>query len=103
MYMDLCDFKKNASAGMHMACLGGAWMAVVNGFLGMRDYNSKLIFNPAIPKDWSGCETTITYRGSEIKISADTNSTEFVLLKGQPVTFEYRGDEYVLESELKLE
>lgn len=33
-YMDLCDFKHNTAGGLHLACLGGVWMAVANGFFG---------------------------------------------------------------------
>ncbi len=42
-YMDIGDFKKNTSGGIHIACHGGVWMAVVNGFMGMRLYQDGLL------------------------------------------------------------
>ena len=101
-YMDLCDFKKNASSGIHMACLGGTWMNVVNGFLGMRDYKDKLIFNPHIPKERESCELNFVYRGSEIKIKAEQDKTEFILLAGNAVEFECCGKIYTLSDKLTI-
>ena len=101
-YMDLGDFKKNASEGLHMACLGGTWMTVVNGFLGIRDYNDKLIISPRLPEEWTGCEVNFTYRGSEIKICSGPTGTQFILLSGKPVTFECYGKKYILETTIKV-
>lgn len=101
-YMDLCDFKKNASSGIHMACLGGTWMNVVNGFLGMRDYKDKLIFNPHLPKEWESCELNFVYSGSEIKIKAEQDKTEFILLAGNAVEFECCGKIYTLSDKLTI-
>jgi len=36
--LDLDDFKNNTAGGLDLACLRSTWMAVVNGFAGMRDY-----------------------------------------------------------------
>ena len=101
-YMDLSDFKKNASAGMHMACLGGTWMTVLNGFLGMRDYNDKLIFEPNLPEAWTSCEADFMYKGSAMKVRATKSATEFVLINGAPVELECRGRKYTLKEKLTI-
>ena len=86
-YMDISDFKHNTDGGIHAACLGGVWMSVVNGFLGMRDYDKGLIFAPSIPKAWESVETKINYRGSVIGIKADKAKTVYTLLSGKSLRF----------------
>lgn len=102
VYMDLADFKKNTAGGLHMACLGGAWMTVANGSLGMRDYPSGLLFNPKCPEAWDGYELDILYHGSRIHICVDKEKCVFKLTEGEPVAFKCKGENYFLESELSV-
>lgn len=48
--MDLDDLNDNTKDGIHAACMGGAWQAVVFGFGGMRTGNGLLSFSPRLPK-----------------------------------------------------
>ncbi|MDP4119232.1 MAG: beta-phosphoglucomutase [Bacillota bacterium] len=95
-YMDLCDFKHNTNGGLHMACLGGVWMNVVNGFLGMRDYEGGLEFNPKLPSEWKGCKLKLAYKGSYIEINADNAKIEFTLISGGNVEFACYGNKYLI-------
>ncbi len=95
-YMDISDFKHNTGGGLHLACLGSVWMAVVNGFLGMRDYERGLEFNPRIPEQWNAIETKICYRGSVIHIRVDKKVVSYTLLSGNPVKFVSASDKVEL-------
>ncbi len=86
LYMDISDFRKNTNGGIHFACLGGTWMAVINGFAGMRDYEDRLIFNPHLPKQWSFFKFKLLYRGRRLGISIEKDRSSFILLDGEPVT-----------------
>ena len=86
-YMDISDFKHNTADGLHLACLGGVWMTVVNGFLGMRHYTDGLLFNPHIPEAWESYTTRITYRGATAEITVSKNGAEFKLVNGNEFTF----------------
>lgn len=99
LYIDVNDLRRNTHGGIHFACLGGTWMAMVNGFAGMRDYENKLIFEPKLPKEWSSYKFKLLYRGSWLEISVDRNNTEIKLISGRPVCFELYGKEYELVKE----
>ena len=101
-YMDLCDFKHNTAGGLHLACLGGVWMTVANGFLGMRDYSDKLVFNPSIPDAWDEYELSINYRGSVINITVNHDKAVFALKSGKKVSFECFGTDYTLSEKLEI-
>ena len=52
--MDLADVGGNVRDGVHIASIGGTWMAIVYGLAGMRDYGGKMSFNPQILVDRAG-------------------------------------------------
>ncbi|MFW6303728.1 MAG: glycoside hydrolase family 65 protein, partial [Candidatus Sumerlaeota bacterium] len=81
--MDMCDFKDNTSAGVHTACLGGTWMALVQGFAGMRDYSDGLHLAPRLPNEWKGYAFHLMYRANRIKISVDKDGCTCRLVDGE--------------------
>lgn len=91
LMMDLNDFKDNTGGGVHSACLGGAWMTVVNGFAGMRDYPDGLSFNPWLPPAWDSYRFKVCYRGSRIGVEVDSDGAAYRLLDGNPVSFKASG------------
>jgi alpha,alpha-trehalose phosphorylase len=94
--MDLNDFKNNTGGGVHAACLGGTWMAVVNGFAGLRDYSDGLHFRPLLPPAWLGYRFKTLYRGSRIAVEVKPDATTFTLLEGTGLSF------FVAEKKLRL-
>lgn len=90
-YMDIGDFKKNTHGGIHIACHGGVWMSVVNGFLGMRLYTEGLEFNPNIPEIWTKCRTKFAYKGAVVDIIAEQNKTTYKLVSGEKMMFKANG------------
>lgn len=84
--MDLNDFKNNTGGGVHSACLGGTWMAVVNGMAGMRDYPDGLRFNPMLPHAWKRYRFKVRYRGALLEVVVDETNTTLRLLEGDSVT-----------------
>lgn len=90
-YMDIDDFKRNTTGGLHMACLGGVWMGVVNGFMGMRLYQHGLHFEPKLPKSWESCTFNICYDNAAIQICTEKENTSFTLIDGSEVSFFVNG------------
>ncbi len=86
-YMDISDFKKNTHEGLHMACLGGVWMTVANGFLGMRHYIDGLHFEPKIPSEWNSYCLKLIYRGARMEVKVDHQNATFTLLSGEELSF----------------
>ena len=48
LFVDLADLHGNVSDGVHVASTGGVWNILAQGFGGMRDYNGKITFRPAL-------------------------------------------------------
>ena len=86
-YMDICDFKKNTGHGLHIACLGGIWMSVVNGYLGMRHYTDGIHFEPRIPKQWQEYTLHFVYQGAMMKITVNAQTVVFELVEGTTLAF----------------
>jgi len=82
--LDLDDYNKEAHEGLHITSMSGAWLAIVQGFAGMRVRKGKIIFNPIIPQQWQGYSFNITYRGSKIKIEIN-EQIKISLESGAPV------------------
>lgn len=95
-YMDINNFKRNTTGGLHMACLGGVWMSVVNGFMGMRLYNDGLHFAPKLPKAWESCTFNINYNNAVIRVRAEKDHTRFTLIDGENIHFTVYGEDVEL-------
>lgn len=85
-FMDLNDFKGNTAGGVHAACIGGTWMAVVHGFAGMRDDGRGLVFDPMLPAPWHAFRFKLRYRGRLIRVAVEPGRATYTLLEGDPVT-----------------
>ena len=65
--MDLFDVMKNTQEGIHGACCGAAWLAVVRGFGGVSMRRDKVIVDPHLPPEWKRLSFKLKWRGEEIK------------------------------------
>jgi alpha,alpha-trehalose phosphorylase len=95
-YMDISDFKHNTADGLHLACLGGVWMTVVNGFLGMRHYPDGVLFNPHMPAAWESYNTRFTYKGATMEITVNNGGATFTLVSGEALPFRTEEENVVL-------
>jgi maltose phosphorylase len=50
--LDLDDYNNEVDDGLHITSMAGTWLAIVEGFGGMRVHDGKLRLNPLIPKQW---------------------------------------------------
>ena len=48
--LDLDNYNNDTEDGLHITSMSGAWLAIVQGFAGMRVYDGKLSFKPFLPK-----------------------------------------------------
>ena len=60
--MDLQDLEHNVRDGLHIASLAGTWIALVNGFGGMRDHAGVLSFAPRLPDGLTSLSFSIVRR-----------------------------------------
>lgn len=95
--VDLDDLHHNSADGVHIASTGGVWMALVQGFAGMRDADRNLSFDPRLPEHWGGLRFSLEWRGSRITVSLAPRSITFEIVAGaDPVVVSVRGQQIEL-------
>jgi maltose phosphorylase len=69
--LDLDDYNNEVDDGLHITSMAGSWLAIVEGFGGMRVLNGKLHLNPLIPEQWKSYSFNARFRGIlfEVKIT----------------------------------
>ena len=72
-HLDL-NKSRDTDLGLHSACIGGTWQAIVNGFAGMRLKNGNLNFSPSIPESWVSFSFKISFRNQDYHIKIDKDS-----------------------------
>ncbi len=77
--MDLDDYNRNTSEGLHMTSIAAAWVNIVYGFGGMRSDGEVLLFKPQIPKTWTYYSFKVRYHNAIIKVSVSKKETIFEL------------------------
>jgi maltose phosphorylase len=71
--LDLDDYNNEVSGGLHITSMAGTWLAIVEGFGGMRIQDDKLFLNPLIPEKWNSYSFHARFRGIlfEVKVTKD--------------------------------
>jgi maltose phosphorylase len=75
--MDLDNYNRNTTEGLHTTSIAAAWVNIVYGFGGMRSDGDILAFNPSLPKQWQGYEFRIIYRGVRIRVTVKKEAVCF--------------------------
>ena len=66
LYLDLRDVMGNTGKeGLHLACLGETWQAVVFGFAGLHLEDGEPVLSPHLPEKWSSLEFSFYFRGKK--------------------------------------
>jgi alpha,alpha-trehalose phosphorylase len=96
--IDLRDLHRNSRDGLHMASLAGAWIALVSGFGGLRDYGGRLMFDPALPLGISRLSFSIRWRGVRLRVEFNHREVTYSLHEGDEgeVDFRHDGEEIVV-------
>lgn len=94
--LDLDDYNAEVHEGLHITSMAGTWMAIVQGFGGMRNFNDKLTFNPKIPKEWESYSFKINYRGSVLQVYKSHTETKITNLSNTKIEIEVSGDKILI-------
>ena len=89
--LDLDNYNNDTNDGLHITSMTGSWLAIVQGFAGMRVIDDKLEFNPFVPKDWDGYRFHINFRGRLLSVSVTKEKTKIDLLAGDDLTIKLNG------------
>lgn len=95
--LDLDNYNNDTDDGLHVTSMTGSWLAIVQGFAGMRVRDGHLSFKPFVPAEWDGYEFRINFRGRLLEIKATKDKVKVSLLSGPTLTVTVNGQELVLE------
>jgi alpha,alpha-trehalose phosphorylase len=78
--------------------MGGTWMAMVYGVLGMRDYNGEISFDPRLTRKQGMGRINMIIRGQRLAVTIEPKKKEtvYLLKKGEGLTITHQGEEILL-------
>jgi trehalose/maltose hydrolase-like predicted phosphorylase len=74
--VDLENLRGNTPEGVHTACAGAVWQAVVLGIAGLRINKAGYTTNPCWPDGWTRLAFTIQHRGKPVFIDLRPHTEE---------------------------
>jgi alpha,alpha-trehalose phosphorylase len=92
-FMDLANVRGNVQDGVHLASMGGTWMAVVYGFGGMRDEGGRLSFDPKLPTAWRRLKFPLMIQGMSLVVDIQHDCVTYLLRQGSALTISHQGQD----------
>jgi alpha,alpha-trehalose phosphorylase len=92
LLMDLGNVAGNVHDGCHIAAIGGAWMVVVYGMTGMRDYDGHLSFAPKLPKQLKRLRFPLTVRSQRLEVDMTQTSATYLLREGSELEITHQSE-----------
>ncbi|EUJ23552.1 maltose phosphorylase [Listeria grandensis FSL F6-0971] len=99
--LDLDNYNNDTDDGLHITSMAGSWIAIVQGFAGMRTYQERLSFAPFLPKTWTKYAFKINYRDRLIEVSVNAKTVRLELLDGAPLELDLFGEAVQLVDKLE--
>lgn len=90
--LDLDNTHGNTKDGLHLANMGGTWMAIVHGFAGVRLKETGLSIAPSIPASWEEYSFRLAYRDRLVQIDINKAAVELTLLEGDSLPIMLYGE-----------
>jgi alpha,alpha-trehalose phosphorylase len=94
--MDLDNTHGNTKDGLHMANMGGTWMAIIFGFAGLRIKEDGISLNPTLPTQWEGYSFPLQYQGRKLFVTKSLDQTKIELLSGEDLILNVFGESYTV-------
>lgn len=95
--VDIANRNGNVEDGMHLAACGGTWMAVVQGFAGLRDYDGRIQFWPRLPPHWPRVRFRLRVRESHFEVDLRQGEAIYRLVDGPCLEIRHQGETVVLQ------
>ena len=101
--LDLTDGHGNTDDGIHVANMGGNYLAIVYGFGGFRLKETGIFIAPVLPRQWTGYSFKILFEGSRILVHVGKDQCTVSLESGRAKKITVYGKEYVLKDKLHID
>jgi maltose phosphorylase len=92
--LDLDDYNHEVGDGLHITSMAGTWLAIVEGFGGMRIVDSKVQFHPLIPEKWTSYSFHARFRGILFEVKVNHKSVIVRNLSENPLKIIVYGKEF---------
>ncbi len=83
--MDLDNYNRNTSEGLHTTSIAAAWLNIVYGFGGMRSDHDRISFSPSIPGVWNGYSFRVDYKKDVILVEVTKDQAFFHTMNGTEI------------------
>lgn len=80
--IDLDDLHGNTGHGVHLAAMAGSWLALSQGFAGLRVERDAIAFAPRCPEHWQGYRFGVQWRGAHLRLTVDRTGVSYELDAG---------------------
>jgi len=95
--LDLDDYNNEVGDGLHITSMAGTWLAIVEGFGGMRIHDNVVQINPLIPGQWKSYSFNARFRGILFEVKVTHNEVIINNLSDRSLKIVISGNEYVVE------
>ena len=92
---NLDNYNNDTEDGLHITSRTGSWLAIVQGFAGMKTFDGVLAFAPFIPAAWNRYAFNINYRDHQLTVKVDKETVQ-ITQKGSALSLEVYGVKYDL-------
>ncbi|MDU4934754.1 MAG: glycoside hydrolase family 65 protein [Peptostreptococcaceae bacterium] len=100
--LDLDNYNNDTEDGLHITSMSGSWLAIVQGFAGMRTWNETLSFNPKLPEQWNSYSFNINYREHALKVIVEQENIFIENMSEEQVELVVYGESYKIEDKLTI-
>jgi kojibiose phosphorylase len=86
LHTDISNIHNNTNEGIHIACMGGTWQVLINGFAGVKIQKgvkmqkAVLSINPNLPSRWRKVLFSLNWRGIQIRLEVENNRIKIQLI-----------------------
>ena len=95
--LDLDDIHRNTDDGLHLASLGGMWIALTAGFGGMRHGADGLRFDPRLPPSLTRIAFGVRILGGTLRLEVTPEATTYSFTGGTQCTIRHFEEPVTLE------
>lgn len=96
--LDLDNYNNDTVDGLHITSMTGGWIAMVQGFAGMRVHDGVLSYRPFLPKKWDSYSFRQVFRNRIVEVTVDDKGNHFKLISGEPLEIQVNGKPVTLDS-----
>ena len=100
--LDLDDYNREVADGLHITSMAGTWLAIVEGFGGMRIRDGRVLLNPLIPVKWQSYSFHARFRGVLFEVKVTRENVSVHNTSDKELVIGISGKEYHIKGSEKI-